>query len=190
MMEKSSKSPIPDSCEKTEGDISSNVADDRIIVGEVLSAHGLDGAVRVRVISDIAGRFDEGSVVIVNDSPLMIEEVAGTLSDPIIYFEDLMSRDEIMPILGSMIYVPLDFTPEPEEGEYFHYELPGMQVVLKDNEEILGTVVKVERYPTCDAVVLKSGEEIPLIKDFVSGIDRHSRIISVLRRMEKDIVDR
>ena len=70
-----------------------------------------------------------------------------------------------------------DFPPL-EAGEYYHCDLPGLRVVTPDGA-LFGTVLRVEAYPTLDALVVatdKGEVEIPITEDIVQSLDLVARV--------------
>ena len=71
------------------------------------------------------------------------------------------------------IFLPRDELPEPADGEYYCFELEGLDVETPAGES-LGTLEKVLQTGSNDVYVVKQGEHehlIPVLADVVKEID-------------------
>lgn len=65
-----------------------------------------------------------------------------------------------------------DFPPL-DAGEFYHVDLVGLPVRAHDGGAV-GTVARVESYPSVDALVIATADgerEVPLVDDYVSALD-------------------
>ena len=112
----------------------------RICVGAIAGSHGIKGAVRIKSftdvpedvaaygpISDEAGdrRFDIG-----------VEAVRGGMV--IAALGGVADRDAAEALKGLRLYVSKDALPEPEEDEFYHADLLGLEVMQDGG--MIGTV--------------------------------------------------
>ena len=166
-------------------DYSSNLpANDLISVGRILGAHGRGGEIRVRPASDVLGRFDEGRTLMLSKDGVVpegrtyqISESRPTVSkgsvELIIAFEDLFDRDLAIRLTGYWLCVTESEVPVTEEGEYFHYQLIGLQVKTVDGED-LGELAEILETGANDVYVITDGEKnllVPALRTVVREID-------------------
>ncbi|MBD3242493.1 MAG: 16S rRNA processing protein RimM [Chitinivibrionales bacterium] len=69
-------------------------------------------------------------------------------------FGGIEDRDAAESLRNQLISVDRADLPELEQGEYYHFELEGLQVV-DEHGAPLGTVVRVHNYPTVDALEVR-----------------------------------
>jgi 16S rRNA processing protein RimM len=97
-------------------------------------------------------------------------------------------RDAAQKLTGIKIYLPENALRELAEGEYYHYQLIGLAVVLESGESI-GELVNVMATGANDVYEVmptagKAGNEIliPAIKDVIVSIDLENKIM-VIKKM-------
>jgi len=137
---------------------------DRVVVGRVGRPHGLDGAFFVEQPSDDGRWFKAGVRLWVGGEELeVVAARRGAGGRPVIRLEREVAR-------GSEIEVPVEALPPTEEGEYYAFQLVGLEVV-EDGARSLGRVVAVEPGVANDALALDSGLLLPLVEACVRDID-------------------
>ena len=97
------------------------VARVRVRVGKVGKPHGLEGAFFVEEASEDPERFAEGVTLLVDGQPARIVESKRAGGRPVIRLDREVAR-------GAAIEVERDELPEPEEGEYYAFQLVGLEV--------------------------------------------------------------
>jgi 16S rRNA processing protein RimM len=88
-------------------------------------------------------------------------------------FAGVTTRDVAESLTGQELFLPEDQLPQLEEGEYYHYQLVGLQVETTDGAS-LGIVGKIIPTGSNDVyVVEKDGREIliPAIEEVIVSID-------------------
>ena len=66
------------------------------------------------------------------------------------------------------------------EGEYLDDDLIGLQIVDAGSRAVLGAVARVQHYPVNDYLVVAHNDAlIPLVREFVRGIDLAARTVAV-----------
>ena len=111
--------------------------DDTIVVARVIGAHGRDGALNIRLLSDLPGRFDPGSEFLVDRRPHRITASRQTGRDTaLIWLEGIASRRQATPFAGKYLAASPADAAALDEGEYFHYQLIGMRVRTDEGEDL------------------------------------------------------
>lgn len=157
-----------------------------IEVGRVSRAHGVRGDVRVTLSTDNPDRFVVGAVLYgipgrpglrrtePDRVPLEIESMKGMDESPIVKFAGVESRTEAEGLRGLVLQVPVAELPELEEGEFYSFELEGLEVRSPDGA-VVGAVTEVLESPAHDllAIGLAAGGEMlaPFIHEFVPEVD-------------------
>ena len=136
----------------------------RVVVGRVGRPHGLDGAFFVEEPSDDPRWFKTGARLWVGDAELQVVVARrGAGRRPVIRLEREVAR-------GMPLEVPVAALPPTEDGEYYSFQLVGLEVV-EEGGHPLGNVVRVEPGVANDALALDSGLLLPLVQACVRDID-------------------
>ncbi len=91
----------------------------------------------------------------------------------VVCFEGVNTRDEVNVLNRATVEVQRRVLPPLSPGEYYHTDLPGLSV-RGPTGETLGVVVRVEAYPTVDALVIRTpdGEsEVLVTEDTVTEVN-------------------
>lgn len=91
--------------------------------------------------------------------------------------------EDVLVLKGSEVYILAEELPEKEEGEYYAFELVGMEVVTSEGAS-LGQVRDVVHYGASEILVVREAEkgkeiQIPLIPDYLREISVKGRRIVV-----------
>jgi 16S rRNA processing protein RimM len=144
----------------------------RVVVGRVGKPHGLDGAFFVEDPSDDGRWFTTGARLWVGgDEFEVVTARRGAGGRPVIRLEREVAR-------GSELEVPVEALPPTEEGEYYAFQLVGLEVVEEGGRR-LGQVVAVEPGVANDALALDSGLRLPIVAMCIRDIDLGNRRILV-----------
>lgn len=153
-----------------------------VIVGQILGAHGLSGALRVKVFSDVAHRFDVSQVLYVRGDPYQItSSTRASAGAVILKFYGIESVDAAHALNGEPVTIPQDAVPPPPDGEYFHFQLLGLRVVTDDGEE-LGRVSEILETGSNDVYVVsgESGELLlPALAEVVKRVQLDEGVMVV-----------
>ena len=146
-----------------------------MVVGRIIRGHGLDGALRIRPLSDNPARFQAGNLLTVAGRALAVVSCQH-LPDghSLLRLEGLNDPYAARRLSGEWLIAPVDPAPELPPGEYYHYQLVGLSVVT-DQGEYLGAIREVLATGSNDVYVVISddGTEIllPAIEQVVKEID-------------------
>jgi 16S rRNA processing protein RimM len=136
----------------------------RVVVGKVGKPHGLDGAFFVEQPSDDGRWFQRGARLWVQERELeVVDARRGAGGRPVIRLEREVPR-------GAELEVPVEALPPTEEGEYYAFQLVGLEVT-EEGGRSLGRVVAVEPGVANDALALDSGLLLPIVEACVRHID-------------------
>ena len=135
----------------------------RVRVGKVGKPHGLEGAFVVEEASEDPERFAEGATLLVGGEPARIVESKRAAGRPVIRLDRETER-------GAAIELDRRDLPEPEEGEYYAFQLVGLEVEEVGGES-LGRVTEVSSGPANDVLELDTGLALPLVDACVQQVD-------------------
>jgi 16S rRNA processing protein RimM len=137
---------------------------DRVAVGRVGRPHGLDGAFFVEAASEDPRWFEVGARLFAGDQELSVVTARrGAQGRPVIRLEQDVPR-------GTTLEVPLEALPPAGEGEYYRFQLVGLEVV-EEGGRLLGRVAEVEPGVANDVLALEGGLLLPLVEACVCDID-------------------
>ena len=107
------------------------------VVGRVLGSHGVYGEVRARVLTDLPHRFDPGEVLLLQGESLIIQSSSHSSGDTVILkLKGIDGPAAARALSGQELFALADASPELPDGEYFHYQLIGMQVFTEEGEDL------------------------------------------------------
>jgi 16S rRNA processing protein RimM len=135
----------------------------RIQVGRVGKPHGLEGAFVVEEASEDPERFAKGVSLLVGGDPARVVESKRAGGRPVIRLDRDVER-------GSPIEVERSDLPEPEENEYYAFQLVGLDVEDVGGST-LGRVTEVTSGPANDVLELDTGLALPLVDACVQEVD-------------------
>jgi 16S rRNA processing protein RimM len=135
----------------------------RIQVGRVGKPHGLEGAFVVEEASEDPERFAKGVSLLVGGDPARVVESKRAGGRPVIRLDRDVER-------GSPIEVERSDLPEPEENEYYAFQLVGLEVEDVGGST-LGRVTEVTSGPANDVLELDTGLALPLVDACVQEVD-------------------
>ncbi len=154
-------------------------------LAEVARPHGIAGELRLKVYnrdSDLLVRLER---VVVRFPSGEEREVAVRHARPaaeaiLALLEGCVGRTEAERWRGAQILAPREAFPALEEGEFYACDIEGARVEVAG--EPFGEVERLVSYPTCDAIVVRSGEgrfEVPLVEGAVDEVDVAARVVRV-----------
>jgi 16S rRNA processing protein RimM len=144
-----------------------------ITVGRVGKPHGLDGSFVVEDASEDPQRFEPGATVLVDGEPAEVLERKHAGGRVVVRLDRQVTR-------GGELQVPRSALPEPAPGEYYVFQLVGLEVE-EEGGRALGTVTDVAPGVANDALELDSGLSLPIVGACVLEVDLEQRRILVAR---------
>jgi 16S rRNA processing protein RimM len=139
------------------------LSEELVSVGRVGKPHGLQGAFFVEGASEDEQRFAVGARLRVNGEPAEVVESKRSRGRPVIRLDRDAER-------GAELAVPRSELPPPEEGEYYAFQLVGLEVE-EDGGRALGRVDAVQPGVANDVLELDSGAALPLVDACVLEVD-------------------
>jgi 16S rRNA processing protein RimM len=134
-----------------------------VVVGRVGKPHGLDGSFFVENASDDPERFAVGATLHVEGKPATVAGSKRSRGRPVIKLDREVSR-------GAELAVPRSELPALGEGEYYEFELVGIQAE-EEGGRPLGRVAAVRPGVANDVLELDSGLALPLVDACVVEVD-------------------
>lgn len=146
-----------------------------VTIGSIVKAHGLGGEVAVHLMSDVEGRFDAGTDVVVAGKPMVIATCRPHQGKMLVRFEGVSDRTGAEALRGAPIEAePLDVS---EWDTYFVHELVGSVVEL-DGQELgqVETVIELPAAAAYDLLEVRRADGttwmLPAVDEFVEVVER------------------
>jgi 16S rRNA processing protein RimM len=96
-------------------------------------------------------------------------------------FEGIPSPEAVTEYRGFALAVPLSERPQLPEGEFYHSDLIGLEVIDLDGNSI-GQVLDIQEYPSCQTFILKiKNQEVlaPWVEGCIGDISLEKKTLSV-----------
>jgi 16S rRNA processing protein RimM len=162
------------------------VETDLVTIGKIERPFGVKGAVKVRSLSDVPGRFDQLSAVsVMSAGGQMVDRTVTHMrrAGPtyIMQFDGITTPEEAGTLRGALIQVPR-CEPSSRQGDaLYECDLIGMAVVDEAGHD-LGLIETIWDLPGHQVFVVKQeGREVlsPAVKDFVTAVDLAQKRMTV-----------
>lgn len=109
-----------------------------LAVGRLRRAHGIHGEILMDIMTDFPERLHARKTVYVGDAqrPMKIAGVRRQHMALLVHFEGLDSADDVAELRNQLVFVKADSIPDLPEGEYYHHQLLGIQVVDEQGQQV------------------------------------------------------
>jgi 16S rRNA processing protein RimM len=147
-----------------------------IIIGKIGAPHGVRGEVRIIPLTDFPDRFDDLKNVYLDEGTVLsIKSVKYNKQFIILKFSGIDNREALAPLNGKLIKVKRSDVPPLAEGEYYSFDIIGLDV-FDESGENLGRIKEILKTGSNDVYVVgKQGEAkeilVPALKKVVTKID-------------------
>lgn len=148
-----------------------------LAIGRIVRAHGLRGELSVAVLTEYPDRFETMEWVYVGDefeaTPYRVEGYRWHKSNILMTLTGISDRAQAEVLRGQYVQIPVEEARTLPPGEYYLYQLVGLQVITTAGED-LGKVVNIIETGANDVfVVEKNGQQLllPGIPEVVQAID-------------------
>ncbi len=158
---------------------------DLILIGVVGKPHGVRGLVRVHSYAADAATLQDYAVL--QDAQGRKWSLRWCGADGVAEIKDadgkpLADRTAAQALVNTRLYVPRSSLPEPEEEEFYHADLIGMEAFEKGLS--LGRVIMVHDYGAGASLELGDGSLVPFTKACVPEVRLDTRSITIVRPEE------
>lgn len=156
-----------------------------LLVGKIVTTHGIKGEVKVKVDTDDESRFDKGNTIYVgNDEKNIVEKIvvdyARYQKDMVLMtFNNIKDINQVLKYVGMNLYVDLDEVRE--DGEIYYDDLIGCKVIV--HNQIIGEVIDVMEVPQGEILRIKmlsnKTKLVPYVDEFIKNVDIDKKEIVV-----------
>ena len=144
-----------------------------ITIGRILSPWGIQGKLKVEVETDFPQRFNPSSKVYINQQPMTVDSTNWHKGKAIIKLNTVDNIEDAQRLQGQPIEIPYSQVYPLPEGQYYHFQLIGLEVWATQGER-LGNITKILTADSNDNYVVHGAKGeilIPAIEDVVKSID-------------------
>lgn len=155
-----------------------------LAVGKLRRAHGVHGEILMEVYTDFPERLQPGVVLYLGEEarPMRLERVRQHNQGLLLTFEGYTTPEEVGQFRNQVAYVRTDDRPALEQGEYYHHQLLGLNVITLQ-ADVVGVVTEILSTGASDVLVVRqeAGADIliPIVAEFVKAIDLPGKTITV-----------
>ena len=151
-------------------------------VGEAVSTHGLDGALKFYPLTDNLKRFKKLKKCFLGEDMKELNLVCASIvkNMAVLRFEEIKTIDEAKPFIGSILYVSDEDRIKLSKDQYFISDLIGCSVY--ENGESIGEIEDIYSGYANDCYVVRCEENrfmIPAVKEFILSVDIEKRRVDV-----------
>lgn len=155
-----------------------------LIVAHITRPHGILGEVKAQIITQYPERLKKIRILYLGNEhrPLRLQDVRYVDQGLLLRFETISDRKAADLLRDTLVYIHRQDAVPLNEGEYYLYQLEGIDVVT-DAGDTLGKVTGVIETGANDVYVVTrpDGSEIllPVIPDVILNVDTQSRRMTV-----------
>lgn len=158
--------------------------EEKICLGAVVGVHGIRGEVKVKAFTEDERSLAKYGVVRNEDGTREFDlKIVGRSKELLrIKIKGVEDRNTAETLIGTGFYIERSRLPEPEEDEFYHADLIGLEARGADGEKI-GTVNALYNFGAGDLIELKTAdgslEMLPFTRQYVPTIDVKNGFIIV-----------
>jgi len=157
-------------------------AEPALRIGRVLKAHGVNGALRIELLTDFPDRFAAGSELEVAGRRLTVARAEERDGGMLVTFNGIDDRGAAELLTGAYCTLPLADARRLPADRFYHFQLVGLTVVDARSGREIGRVAEVLTYEANDVLRVTSGDRdvlIPMVRSVVRSITPAEGVITV-----------
>jgi 16S rRNA processing protein RimM len=162
---------------------------DNVYVAKIGKAVGLQGQLKLHIDSDFPEQFVKNSTFITNKNTTLIIESFNKKSG-VVKFVGFDRVDDAKKLINQQLFSTLEDTKNNcklDENQYFWFDLINCEI--KENDQILGTIVDIQRYPQCDYFEIATSKFLvdekalskkfllPYLPQYIKSVDIENKIV-------------
>jgi len=149
---------------------------DRLAIGVIVAPHGVRGEVRMLVWTQFPEHLSELRAIYLGDEerPRRLRHVGVAKGNATLAIQGITDREAADELRGTVVRIDREQAAPLEEGEFYQFELIGLDVETEDGESI-GKLVEIIETGANDVYVVRDeqGKEtlFPALTDVVPVVD-------------------
>jgi 16S rRNA processing protein RimM len=155
-----------------------------LAVGVLRRPHGIRGDLLLAVMTDFPERLKPGTYIYVGDKkqPLKITRRRPHNDGILLGFEGIATAEATAKYRAQTVYVKADDRPALPEGEYYHHQIIGLNVVDESGTD-LGVVTEIIETGANDVYVISGAEGreilLPALKEVLLDVNLDTKTMRV-----------
>jgi 16S rRNA processing protein RimM len=192
----SQPSPLPSRAERQAELIAFDLPNNElqyVIVAEITAPFGLRGAVKANIQTDFPDRFEQMEEAFLappsaglnapREQYTLLSARVQSEKQVVLRFEGVTKTEQAEKLRGYTVAVPRSEVVPLPEGEYYIFQIIGLEVYTVEGEYI-GKVVNVEQMTANDVYLVRGPKSpkdvlLPAIKDVIKQIDLETKRITI-----------
>ena len=156
----------------------------KVLIGEIVSAVGIKGEVKVKCYTSSPERFSGLDFVFCEEKKTRIEKAGTKGNMAVLKLEGISDRNQAEEMRGTGLYIMEDDLEELPEDTYYVKDLVGLKVISDEDNEEVGEISDVIQNTAQDIYVIK-GESfkgdvmVPAVKEFIREVNVGSGYIRI-----------
>lgn len=154
-----------------------------LTIGEIVGPHGVRGEIKVLPLTDFPERFFELDNVKVRKGKLIrnfhVLNVRQHKNLFVFQFQEVQDRNQAEGLRHWELVIDLQAAVAPPEGQYYDYQLEGLEVYDVLAASVLGTIVEIMHLPANAVYRVEKPDGssllIPALKQVVKRVDLDGR---------------
>jgi 16S rRNA processing protein RimM len=153
-----------------------SAGDDRVLLGEIVAAHGIRGLVKVRAFTDDPEQLTGyGPLFDADGRELKLQLRGPTKGGVLAAVDGVGDRNKAEALRGTRLYVDRTALPVADADEFYHADLVGMQARLADGS-VLGQIKAVQNFGAGDLLEVDLADRpgsvlVPFTSELVPVVD-------------------
>ena len=155
-------------------------------IGKVVKAHGLTGHLKVLPYGETFSTLFAEEKITANladgtSFTLTVAEIRPHQKTFLLRCHEIGTAEQARRLVGAELCVPESRLPPTVSGEFYWYQLIGLEVVNTEGQK-LGTLEEIIETGSNDVYVVRQGREeilVPAIEEVVREVDLHRRLMTV-----------
>lgn len=155
-------------------------------IGKVVKAHGLKGHLKVLPYGETFSTLSAEEKITANlpdgtSLTLTVAEISPHQKTFLLISREIGTVEEAHRLVGAELCVPESRLPPTDSGEFYWYQLIGLEVVNTEGQK-LGTLEEIIETGSNDVYVVRRGREeilVPAIEEVVRDVDLQRRLMTV-----------
>ena len=155
----------------------------RILIGEITTAHGIKGFVKVRSYADDVEILESGEIFTgeTSDARLSFKIKNALKGDWVAEVKGVTDRNAAEALRGTRLYIDRAALPGTDDDEYYVEDMKGLRVVDRSGKD-LGIVTDVVNYGAGDLIDIKpsTGDSyyLPFTDETILDVDFENGVIT------------